>query len=102
MSEVLYSIWKLISLGIRYASCNWLFSIRLIFKNTGISLLFEGDLICAVLYPVTYIINEIFINIFDIDDKYIRTFMYLLIYIILGFTLSFVIWILILLNKSPI
>ena len=98
----MYSIWQLISLGIRCSFCNWLFPNQLIFKDAGISLLFEGDLICAILHPVTYIINGIFINMFDIDDKYIRSFMYLFIYIILGFILRVVICILILFNKLPL
>ena len=80
-----YGFWQLISLGIRCVFCNWLFPSQLIFKDVGISFLFEGDLICAFLHPVTYIINRLFINVFDIDDKYIRSFMYLIIYIILGF-----------------
>lgn len=97
-----YGLWQLISLGIRCAFCNWLFPNQLIFKDAGISLLFEGDLICAFLHPVTFFINGLFINIFDIDDKYIRSFMYLLIYIILGFVVRFIIWLLILFGKLPI
>lgn len=97
-----YSIWQLISFLIRCKFCNWLFPNQLIFKDEGISLLFEGDLICSLLHPVTFFINGLFINHFDIDDKYVRSFMYLMIYIILGFITRLVIWILILLDKLPI